>query len=346
MREIVLDTETTGFDHAAGHRIVEIACIELMNHLPTGRAFHRYVNPERGVDAEALLVHGLDDVFLAQHPPFAALVDELAAFIADGPLVIHNAEFDLGLHQCRAEAPRPAADRLPLHRYFDFGAAALSRRPGEPRRAVPALRDRSHGARAARRQARLRAFGVGLSRAGGRAAAGTRSRRDRAGPAPRRAGPAGAPAAAARAERGGTRGPCGVSRETHRALVAGRGIAGAGLLRFARNDSFHLGDDRRRSAGERLLLAQQIGEINRPQQQRHEAALARRVGDDRAGEREEEPRRLDQQDPRHVRLGHVLHRRHRAIDELDEKHAVRAALGVGMDREQHLEQARARGSAP
>jgi DNA polymerase-3 subunit epsilon len=96
MREIVLDTETTGLDHASGHRIVEIACIELMNHLPTGRVFHRYINPERGVEPEALLVHGLDDAFLAQHPTFAAHADALVEFIAEGPLVIHNAEFDLG----------------------------------------------------------------------------------------------------------------------------------------------------------------------------------------------------------------------------------------------------------
>src|ERR1700728_741837 len=96
MREIVLDTETTGLDHGAGHRIVEIACIELINHVPTGRVFHRYINPERAVDAEALMVHGLEESFLATHPTFAAHVDELILFMGDAPLVIHNAEFDLG----------------------------------------------------------------------------------------------------------------------------------------------------------------------------------------------------------------------------------------------------------
>jgi DNA polymerase-3 subunit epsilon len=95
MREIVLDTETTGLDPAAGHRIVELACIELFNHLPTGRVFHRYVNPEREVAPEAVEVHGLTDAFLAGHPPFAAIVDELLAFIGGDRLIIHNAEFDL-----------------------------------------------------------------------------------------------------------------------------------------------------------------------------------------------------------------------------------------------------------
>jgi len=95
MREIVLDTETTGLDPDDGHRIVEVACIELLNHLPTGRHFHRYVNPGREVASEAAAIHGLTDAFLAQHPPFAAMADDLLAFIGDAPLVIHNAEFDL-----------------------------------------------------------------------------------------------------------------------------------------------------------------------------------------------------------------------------------------------------------
>ena len=95
MREIVLDTETTGLDPREGHRIVEIACIELIHHVPTGRRFHRYVNPERDIPADALAVHGLTAEFLAQQPLFPAILDELLAFIASDPLVIHNAEFDL-----------------------------------------------------------------------------------------------------------------------------------------------------------------------------------------------------------------------------------------------------------
>jgi DNA polymerase III subunit epsilon len=95
MREIVLDTETTGLDPAEGHRIIEVACVELFNHLPTGRVFHRYVNPEREISAEAEEVHGLTAEFLAAHPPFAVIVDELLGFIGSDRLIIHNAEFDL-----------------------------------------------------------------------------------------------------------------------------------------------------------------------------------------------------------------------------------------------------------
>jgi DNA polymerase-3 subunit epsilon len=95
VREIVLDTETTGLDPADGHRIVEIACVELFNHVPTGRALHRYINPQREMPTEAQAVHGLTAEFLAQHSPFGAVADELLAFIGDDRLIIHNAEFDL-----------------------------------------------------------------------------------------------------------------------------------------------------------------------------------------------------------------------------------------------------------
>ncbi len=127
MREIVLDTETTGLDPAEGHRIVEIACIELMNHLPTGRVLHRYVNPERMVPVEALLVHGLDDAFLARHPVFAALADELLEFIGEGTLVIHNAEFDLRF--LNAELKRLERAALAC-RFTDTLALARRRYPG------------------------------------------------------------------------------------------------------------------------------------------------------------------------------------------------------------------------
>jgi DNA polymerase III subunit epsilon len=95
MREIVLDTETTGLDPAVGHRVIELACIELFNHVPTGRVFHRYVNPERDIEAEATAVHGITLDMLAAHPVFAVIADEFLAFIGSDRLVIHNAEFDL-----------------------------------------------------------------------------------------------------------------------------------------------------------------------------------------------------------------------------------------------------------
>ena len=95
MREIVLDTETTGLDPADGHRIVEIACIELNNHLPTGKAFHRYVNPEREMSAAAEAVHGLGDDFLRRHAPFATVATDFIEFVAEAQIVAHNAGFDL-----------------------------------------------------------------------------------------------------------------------------------------------------------------------------------------------------------------------------------------------------------
>jgi DNA polymerase-3 subunit epsilon len=130
MREIVLDTETTGLDPAEGHRIVEIACVELMNHVPTGQSFHRYVNPERPMPPEAFAVHGLSDEFLAQHPPFATVVDEFMGFIGADRLVIHNAEFDIKF--INAELTRlgrpalgvPFADTLTMARRKFPGAQA------------------------------------------------------------------------------------------------------------------------------------------------------------------------------------------------------------------------------
>jgi DNA polymerase-3 subunit epsilon len=103
MREIVLDTETTGLVPGDGHRVVEIGAIELFNHVPTGRVFHTYVNPERDVPADALQVHGLTTAFLAEQPAFAEVVEEFLAFLdhdgnanpAPARLVIHNAEFDV-----------------------------------------------------------------------------------------------------------------------------------------------------------------------------------------------------------------------------------------------------------
>jgi DNA polymerase-3 subunit epsilon len=129
MREVVLDTETTGLDPAGGHRIVEVACIELFNHVPTGRVFHCYVNPERDVPEDAQAVHGLTAEFLAEHPPFGAVVDELLAFIGGDRLIIHNAEFDLAFLELELE--RLARPRLDLA-FEDTLALARRRFPGAP----------------------------------------------------------------------------------------------------------------------------------------------------------------------------------------------------------------------
>jgi DNA polymerase III subunit epsilon len=129
MREIVLDTETTGLDPGDGHRIVEIAGIELLHHIPSGREFHRYVNPERDMPEDALAVHGLTAEFLTAHPTFDAVVDELLAFIGSDCVVSHNAAFDLGF--LNAELAR--LDRAPMTcPYVDTLAMARQRFPGAP----------------------------------------------------------------------------------------------------------------------------------------------------------------------------------------------------------------------
>src|SRR5260370_3217275 len=96
MREIVLDAETTGPDPLRGDRLVEIGCVEILNRMPTGQTFHRHLNPERDMPAEAFAVHGLSSESLADKPLFAHVADEFLEFIADAPLVIHNASFDIG----------------------------------------------------------------------------------------------------------------------------------------------------------------------------------------------------------------------------------------------------------
>jgi DNA polymerase III subunit epsilon len=129
MREIVLDTETTGLDPSEGHRIVEIACIELVHHVPTGRKFHRYVNPERDMPNDALAVHGITAEFLASQPPFATIADELLTFIGPDRLVIHNAEFDIAF--LNAELARLSREPISCP-FVDTLGLARVRFPGAP----------------------------------------------------------------------------------------------------------------------------------------------------------------------------------------------------------------------
>jgi DNA polymerase-3 subunit epsilon len=103
VREIVLDTETTGLDPLQGHRLVEIGCVELVNRIPSGQTFHAYLNPERAMPVEAFAIHGLSDEFLKDKPPFAQVADALLAFLHDAPLVIHNAAFDIGFLNAELE---------------------------------------------------------------------------------------------------------------------------------------------------------------------------------------------------------------------------------------------------
>ncbi len=130
MREIVLDTETTGLDPRSGHRIVEIGCVELVDRLPSGITFQRYVNPEREMPAEARAVHGLSDDFLRGQPVFAAVAVAFLEFIAEAPLVIHNAEFDLGF--VNAELNRAGFAPVPAGRATDTVLIARRKFPGAP----------------------------------------------------------------------------------------------------------------------------------------------------------------------------------------------------------------------
>jgi DNA polymerase-3 subunit epsilon len=127
-REIVLDTETTGLDPLAGHRLVEIGCVEVINYVPTGRTFHRYINPERDMPEEAFRVHGLSADFLAKHPVFRDQVTDFLDFIGDAPLVIHNAEFDLKF--LNAELARLKRPSLPSARATDTVKIARKLFPG------------------------------------------------------------------------------------------------------------------------------------------------------------------------------------------------------------------------
>jgi DNA polymerase-3 subunit epsilon len=131
MREIALDTETTGLDPALGHRIVEIACLEMLNHMPTGRVWQCYLNPEREIPEDAQQVHGLTAEFLKDKPLFAEMADPFIEFLGDAPLIIHNAEFDLRFINAELArlgratiAPERAIDTLGLARRKFPGAQA------------------------------------------------------------------------------------------------------------------------------------------------------------------------------------------------------------------------------
>lgn len=130
VREIALDTETTGFEPTQGHRLVEIGCIELLNHVPSGRIFHTYINPEREVPQDAYAVHGLSYDFLKAHPPFREVGNAFIAFIEDAPLVIHNAKFDMKF--LNAELKIHDWPELSFSRTIDTLTMARKKFPGSP----------------------------------------------------------------------------------------------------------------------------------------------------------------------------------------------------------------------
>ncbi|WP_299045120.1 DNA polymerase III subunit epsilon [uncultured Tateyamaria sp.] len=130
MREIVLDTETTGFDPESGDRIVEIGAIELVGHVPTKNVFHEYIDPERSMPQEAFEVHGLGDDFLRGKPKFAALGQKFLDFVGDAKLVIHNAAFDMKF--LNAELKWMGLPQIPFDRAIDTLDIARRRFPGSP----------------------------------------------------------------------------------------------------------------------------------------------------------------------------------------------------------------------
>ena len=132
MREIVFDTETTGLEPTQGHRLIEIGCIELVNRIPSGNTFHRYLNPDRDIPAEAFAIHGLSAEFLKDKPLFAAVAADMLAFLGDDPLVAHNALFDLGF--LNAELERAARPALARDRIVDTLLLARRKHPGSSNR--------------------------------------------------------------------------------------------------------------------------------------------------------------------------------------------------------------------
>lgn len=130
MREIVFDTETTGLDPATGDRIVEIGAVELFNHMPTGRTFHQYLNPQRAMPKEAFDVHGLGDDFLRDKPLFKAVAQQFLDFIGDAILVAHNAPFDMKF--LNAELKAASFALLPNDRAIDTAMLARKKFPGSP----------------------------------------------------------------------------------------------------------------------------------------------------------------------------------------------------------------------
>ena len=130
MREIVLDTETTGFKHEVDDRIVEIGAVELFNHLPTGRTYHQYINPERDMPDGAFQVHGLSREFLSDKPVFAEIAQAFLDFVGDAQMVIHNAGFDVPF--LNSELRRLNLPQFPMSQATDTLAIARKRFPGSP----------------------------------------------------------------------------------------------------------------------------------------------------------------------------------------------------------------------
>ena len=130
MRDIVLDTETTGLSPSAGDKVVEIGCVELINKLPSGAVFHQYINPGRDIPEEAFAIHGLSEEFLADKPKFSEIADEFLEFLGEAHLIIHNAEFDISF--LNAELELASRKCISINRTTDTVQLARQKFPGSP----------------------------------------------------------------------------------------------------------------------------------------------------------------------------------------------------------------------
>ncbi len=297
MREIVLDTETTGLDPLRGDRLVEVGCVELLNRMPTGQSFHRYVNPEREMSAEAFAVHGLSTQFLADKPFFHEVVDDFLAFIGDAPLVIHNASFDISF--INAELDRIKRPAIPRDRLVDTLLLARRKHPGVSNRlddlcsryAIDNSHRTKHGALL---DAELLAE-VYVDLIGARqsvlvlATETTEIRVGVSGEMPRRQRPLPlVPTGDRRRPRGASRLHRHSGRQADLERIPGRQSGILGLARLGRGGLI----------GSRLprhVLPVQPDEIDGVEHQRRETTIAYCGCDDFAGEREQQPRAFNQQ---------------------------------------------------
>ena len=326
MREIVFDTETTGLDPFQGDRLVEIGCIELVNRFPTGKTFHCYFNPERDMPEGAFKVHGLSIDFLKDKPLFADKVDELIGFLGDAQLVAHNAMFDLGFLNAELErAGRAAVNR---DRMIDTLVIARRKHPGGSNRlddlceryAIDNSRRTKHGALL---DAELLAE-VYVELIGARQASLVLSQ-------------AATPTAAA--------GVAIVVRErTEPLAISVTDEERAAHRRFIAT----LGDDaiwrdyiswieRRRCRRCRQALAIELDEIDRVEQQRLEAAVAHRRGDDLARERKQQARAFDQDERLQAVRRHVHDAKHAGEDQLEAVQHQAVGFGLALQTQRHLE---------
>ena len=323
LREIVMDTETTGLDPANGDRLIELGCIEIVNRIPTGREFHRYLNPERDIHRDAVAVHGLTAEFLKDKPLFKDVADEFLEFIGDAPLVAHNATFDVGF--LNAELERASRPPLRLDRVVDTLVLARRRHPAGPnsldalckRYGIDNSKRTKHGALMnslllasvyvellGERQATLGSRRAGRRRIRRASCASQPPSHDRS-RCRRGSREAGARRTASSSRRWAQkRSGCAIHRRPRQ---------GEGLPNRTLNSSSAC------TPGCALLLAlhEQRGEIDRIEQQRREAAFARQVGDDAAQEREQQRGTVDQQERLERLLGQVLDLEQAGIGELE-----------------------------